>query len=71
MEHDEVDSSDRVLHDTEVRRRLIPTTIKLEVWKRDQGKCVKCGAEDELHFDQIIPFSRGGTSLRAENIQLL
>ena len=53
------------------RRRVIPTQVKLEVWKRDHGKCVICGATDELHFDHIIPFSRGGTSLTADNIQLL
>jgi hypothetical protein len=52
-------------------RRLIPTHVKLEVWKRDHGRCVMCGATDELHFDHIIPFSRGGTSLTADNIQLL
>lgn len=52
-------------------RRLIPTHVKLEVWKRDRGRCVKCGATDELHFDHIIPFSRGGTSLSADNVQLL
>ena len=53
------------------RRRVIPTQVKLEVWKRDGGKCVQCGATDELHFDHIIPFSRGGTSLSADNIQIL
>ena len=52
-------------------RRLIPTHVKLEVWKRDGGKCVKCGATDDLHFDHIIPYSKGGTSLSADNIQLL
>jgi HNH endonuclease len=52
-------------------RRIIPTAVKLEVWKRDEGKCVKCGSSNELHFDHIIPYSRGGTSLTAENIQLL
>lgn len=51
--------------------RLIPTSVKLEVWARDKGKCVTCGATDELHFDHILPFSKGGTSLKAENIQLL
>ncbi len=51
--------------------RMIPTSIKLEVWKRDKGRCVKCGSADNLHFDHILPFSKGGTSLRAENIQLL
>jgi hypothetical protein len=53
------------------RRRIIPTAVKLEVWKRDGGKCRECGAMDELHFDHILPFSRGGTSLTADNVQLL
>lgn len=61
----------RIIHDDVVKRRIIPTPVKLEVWKRDGGKCVECGATDELHFDHIIPFSRGGTSLSADNIQLL
>lgn len=51
--------------------RLIPTTVKLEVWKRDKGRCVVCGSQDNLHFDHIIPYSRGGSSLVSENIQLL
>jgi hypothetical protein len=53
------------------RRRIVPTSVKLEVWKRDGGKCVICDAKDELHFDHILPYSKGGTSLKAENIQLL
>lgn len=53
------------------RRRIIPTAVKLEVWKRDGGKCRLCEAKDELHFDHIVPFSRGGTSLTAENVQIL
>jgi hypothetical protein len=69
VEGDE-DFSRPVLADAE-RRRLIPTAVKLEVWRRDGGKCVVCGASDELHFDHIVPISRGGTSLLAENIQLL
>lgn len=51
--------------------RLIPSQIKLAVWKRDKGRCVICGSKDNLHFDHIIPFSKGGSSLVAENIQLL
>jgi len=35
------------------------------------GKCTKCGASDELHFDHVLPFSNGGTSLTADNVQLL
>jgi hypothetical protein len=51
--------------------RLIPSEVKREVWKRDKGRCVTCGANDNLHFDHVIPYSKGGTSLVAENIQLL
>lgn len=53
------------------RRRLIPKQVKLEVWKRDAGRCRTCGASDELHFDHILPFAKGGTSLTAANVQLL
>jgi len=51
--------------------RIIPPQVKLEVWKRDKGKCVICGSTDNLHFDHIIPFSKGGSSLVSQNIQLL
>ncbi len=54
-----------------VRRRVIPTHVKVEVWRRDGGKCVMCGATDELHFDHIVPYSKGGTSVVAKNVQLL
>ena len=53
------------------RRRVIPTSVKLAVWKRDAGKCVICGARDELHFDHDVPWSKGGTSITEENVQLL
>lgn len=51
--------------------RLIPSAVKVLVWQRDGGRCVRCGATDNLHFDHIIPYSKGGTSLSAENVQLL
>ncbi len=51
--------------------RIIPSSVKLAVWKRDGGKCTKCGSADNLHFDHILPFSKGGTSLLEANIQLL
>jgi hypothetical protein len=71
----------RVLHDAKERaqdehheiphNRLIPTDVKMEVWKRDKGKCVLCGSQKNLHFDHVLPFSKGGTSLLLGNIQLL
>jgi hypothetical protein len=51
--------------------RVIPSEVKLEVWKRDAGRCVTCGSADNLHFDHVLPFSKGGSSLLADNVQLL
>ena len=51
--------------------RIIPSSVKLAVWKRDHGKCRKCGAASGLHFDHIIPYSKGGSSKDAANIQIL
>jgi hypothetical protein len=53
------------------QRRLIPSHVKLAVWKRDKGACVECGLKTNLHFDHILPYSKGGTSDTAANIQLL
>ena len=52
-------------------RRIIPTSVKLAVWKRDQAKCVLCGASKDLHFDHDLPWSKGGSSITEANVQLL
>jgi hypothetical protein len=51
--------------------RLIPTSVKIFVMKRDRNRCVKCNATKDLHFDHILPFSKGGSSTNPDNIQLL
>jgi 5-methylcytosine-specific restriction endonuclease McrA len=53
------------------RRTIIPTEVRLEVWARDRGKCAVCGATDELHFDHAVPWSKGGTLVKAANVQLV
>ena len=54
-------------------KRLIPTAVKVEVWRRDGGRCIHsgCGSNKNLHFDHDIPFSKGGSSLTAANVRLL
>ncbi len=56
--------------DREVSRQ-IPSSIKQQVYKRDRGRCVMCGATDQLHFDHDFPFSKGGTSILMENVRIL
>jgi len=71
-----LESSDKLV-DTNIDRelvdhnRLIPKEVKLEVWRRDKGRCVICESKNNLHFDHIIPYSKGGSSVVAENVQLL
>ena len=52
------------------RRERIPEAVQILVYERDGGKCVKCGSKEKLHFDHIIPVSKGGSSTDL-NIQLL
>lgn len=52
------------------QNRYIPSHVKREVWRRDQGMCTKCGSRENLEFDHIIPVSKGGSST-ARNVELL
>tara|TARA_B110000438_G_C15767262_1_gene630219 strand:+ start:226 stop:1503 length:1278 start_codon:yes stop_codon:yes gene_type:complete len=56
--------------DTDGRSRRIRTEVKDRVWNRDGGKCRECGSNENLEYDHIIPFSKGGSNTE-RNIQLL
>ncbi len=57
-------------------KRNIPVTLRYQIMKRDNFKCVLCGASPakdptiELHIDHIIPWSKGGEST-IDNLQTL
>lgn len=53
-----------------VRRERIPEEVRVLVWARDEGRCVRCGADEDLQFDHVIPVARGGGNAQ-ENIQIL
>ena len=52
------------------RRERIPDSVRLFVWQRDSGVCIRCGTNQKLEFDHIIPVAEGGTNTE-RNIQLL
>ncbi len=52
------------------KRPAIPEDVRIAVWRRDEGKCSKCGSRDSLEYDHIIPISKGGSNT-VRNIELL
>jgi hypothetical protein len=51
-------------------RTGIPEAVRVAVWRRDSGRCVKCGSRERLEYDHIVPVSRGGSST-VRNVELL
>jgi len=51
-------------------RPRIPESVRIEVWRRDNGMCARCGSREKLEYDHIVPISRGGSNT-ARNIELL
>jgi hypothetical protein len=51
--------------------RLIPTHVKIEVFKRDKWKCVLCWYDKNLHYDHDFPFSKWWSSLTSKNVRIL
>ena len=51
-------------------REPISDEVKIFVWRRDDGQCVKCNGIKELEFDHVIPLALGGSNT-ARNLQLL
>lgn len=52
------------------KRETIPEEVRIAVWRRDEGKCSKCGSRKNLEYDHIIPISKGGSNT-VRNIELL
>ncbi len=51
-------------------REVISDEVRMFVWQRDGGACVRCGGREKLEFDHIIPVADGGSSTE-RNVQLL
>jgi hypothetical protein len=51
-------------------RIRIPEEVRIAVWRRDQGRCARCGSRENLEYDHIVPVSKGGGNTE-RNIELL
>lgn len=67
------ENDSQITHKT---NRTISLSLRYDVLKRDNFKCVKCGrtpannSEVQLHVDHVIPWSRGGETV-VDNLQTL
>jgi hypothetical protein len=51
-------------------RDPIPDDVRIFVWNRDGGRCIRCRSNERLEFDHVIPIALGGANT-ARNLQLL
>lgn len=56
-------------HAAEAKGRYIPASVKREVWRRDQGRCVfvapdgrRCGSTSGVEFHHVQPVATGGAA---------
>ena len=58
------------IKDERKARKALTNEIMSAVWARDEVMCVECGSTDDLQFDHMVPYSKGGSST-VENLRIL
>jgi hypothetical protein len=41
-----------------LQRLAISEEVRIAVWRRDDGKCKRCGGRENLEYDHIIPVAK-------------
>jgi hypothetical protein len=44
--------------------------VRMHVWRRDHGRCVRCGGQEGVWFDYVVPPWEGGGN-KEQNIRLM
>ena len=44
--------------------------VRMYVWSRDHGRCVRCGGQEQVWFEYIVPVMAGGGTTE-QNIRLM
>jgi hypothetical protein len=57
-------------HSLQAGNPLPSAWVKLSVWRRDHGTCVRCGGQESAWFDYIVPVAEGG-SITEQNLRLM
>lgn len=66
----EIDLFEKLEKTSPLSREPMPEDVRIFVWRRDEGRCVRCGSQERIEFDHIIPLEKGGSNT-ARNIQVL
>ena len=48
----------------------VSKNTRIAVFRRDHGKCAKCGSHDQIDFEYIVPLNKGGSDT-PQNVHLL
>lgn len=54
----------------EIEDAYIPKDVERAVWKRDCGRCIICGADDDIQMEHRVPRAQGGRNT-VDNLRLM
>jgi len=73
MRKEKIDQLSKKKTNRAVKRKVFTKSIRHEVFKKCNYRCIECGAtkdQTSLHIDHILPISKGGTD-ELNNLQIL
>ena len=65
-----VQALERRCRSEQVGNPLPSDWVRMYVWRRDHGSCVRCGGQERVWFEYIVPVRAGGSNTE-QNIRLM